>query len=79
MSNEHKQIVGSDAKIIRDTISLINERSMNYTDIEYRRLLRLLIKRLYTIRNFDYKKKPAKSDFTSIINPKRLFQSNPSK
>lgn len=69
----------SDAKIIIDAISLINERSMNYTDREYRRLLRLLIKRLYTIRNFDYVKKSAKSDFTSTGNPKRLFQSNPSK
>jgi len=57
-------------KIIQDTVTLINERSINFSNREYRRILGAIIKRLFYLRNMDWHKEKKETDFTEINNPK---------
>lgn len=59
-------------KVVREVVNLVNINSANLSDIEYRRLLGRIIRRLYALRNLDYKKKKVKTDFTSVNNPKSM-------
>lgn len=57
--------------ICRDVVNLVNSRSVHFTDVEYRRLLGTILKRLYAIRNISYLKKPSNADFNAEYNHNR--------